>query len=132
MARGADVPFPPAFPSIFSFPASVSAVSQSTSQNRQEPRSKMREKQTPTNLVNFLLLPVYFGLALCFFFVKVFERVWMDSMDAARVIWHGTTAVVWKWVMQGPGSNNGALLVNASVTYGNTGKVINPVQVVDL
>ncbi|EGO59178.1 hypothetical protein NEUTE1DRAFT_40599 [Neurospora tetrasperma FGSC 2508] len=76
MARGADVPFPPAFPSIFS--------------------------------------------------------VWMDSMDAARVIWHGTTAVVWKWVMQGPGSNNGALLVNASVTYGNTGKVINPVQVVEL
>ncbi|EAA33173.1 Metallo-dependent phosphatase [Neurospora crassa] len=132
MARGADVPFPPAFPSIFSFPASVSALSQSASQNRQEPRSKMQEKQKPTNLVNILMLPVYFGLTLSLYFVKVFERVWMDSMDAARVIWHGITAVVWKWVMQGPGSNNGALLVNASVTYGNTGKVINPVQVVEL
>ncbi|KAK3950117.1 Metallo-dependent phosphatase-like protein [Pseudoneurospora amorphoporcata] len=129
MARGADVPFPPAFPSLFSFPPS-SASAHSASPNR-EP-SKMLVKQRPTNLVNILLLPVYFGLALSLYVVEVVERVGMDLMDAARVIWYGTTAVVWKWVMQGPGTNNGGLLVNASVTYGNTGRVVNPAQVVEL
>ena len=131
MARGTDVPFPPTFPSLFWFPPSSPNVApQSASPNR-EP-SKMLVKQRPTNLVNILLLPVYFGLALSIYLVEVVERVGMDLVDAARVIWYGTTAVVWKWVMQGPGTNNGGLLVNASVTYGNTGRAINPVQVVEL
>ncbi|KAA8630115.1 hypothetical protein SMACR_00974 [Sordaria macrospora] len=130
MARGADVPFPPAFPSLFSFPPASSASVQSASPN-QEP-SKMLVKQRPTNLVNILLLPVYFGVALSLYLVEIIERVGMDLMDAARVIWYGATAVVWKWVMQGPGTNNGGLLVNSSVTYGNTGRVVNPVQVVEL
>ena len=129
MARGADVPFPPAFPSLFSFPP-ASSVQQSASPNR-EP-SKMLVKQKPTNLVNILLLPLYFGVALSLYLVEVGERVRMDLMDAARVVWYGTTAVVWKWVMQGPGTNNGGLFVNASVTYGNTGRAVNPVQVVEL
>ncbi|KAK3398143.1 Metallo-dependent phosphatase-like protein [Sordaria brevicollis] len=130
MARGADVPFPPAFPSVFSFPP-ASAVTQSESPNR-EP-SKMLVRQKPTNLVNILLLPVHFVLAVSVYVVEVMERLGMDLMDAARVVWYGVTAVVWKWVMQGPGTNNGGLLVNASVTYGNTGKVgTNVVQVVEL
>jgi len=53
-------------------------------------------------------------------------------MDAFNVIWYGISSVLWKWVMLGPGSNNGAVMVNASVMYGNTGKVKNPAVVVDL
>ena len=49
-----------------------------------------------------------------------------------RVVWHGINSIVWKWVMLGPGSNNGGLLVNAAVMYGNTGKAVNAVSVVDL
>lgn len=131
MARGAGAPFPPAFPSVFSFPpASPPSVTESALPNR-EP-SKMLVRQKPTNMVNILLLPVHFAVALSLYLVEVIERVRVDLVDAARVVWYGITAVVWKWVMQGPGTNNGGLLVNASLTYGNTGRVINPVQVVEL
>ena len=57
------------------------------------------------------------------------SRAWTE---AVAVVWYGLTSIVWKWAMQGPGSNNGALMVNASVMYGNTGRVKNPVTVVDL
>lgn len=53
-------------------------------------------------------------------------------IDAFNVVWYGISSVLWKWVMLGPGSNNGAVMVNASVMYGNTGKVKNPVVIVDL
>ncbi|KAK0621582.1 Metallo-dependent phosphatase-like protein [Bombardia bombarda] len=54
-------------------------------------------------------------------------------MDAFRILWHGLNSIVWKWVMLGPGSNNGGLMVNAAVVYGNTGKLRrNPVTVVEL
>ncbi|KAK3944892.1 calcineurin-like phosphoesterase [Diplogelasinospora grovesii] len=53
-------------------------------------------------------------------------------MDALKVVWHGVHNLLWKWIMAGPGSNNGGLMVNAAVMYGNTGKVRNRVSVVDL
>ena len=59
----------------------------------------------------------------------LFEGGWRDTW---LVLWHGVNSILWKWVMLGPGSNNGGLMVNAAVTYGNTGKVKNKVLVVDL
>ncbi|KAK3687528.1 calcineurin-like phosphoesterase [Podospora appendiculata] len=53
-------------------------------------------------------------------------------VDALCVLWYGLNSVVWKWIMLGPGANNGGLMVNAAVMYGNTGKVRNPATVVDL
>ncbi|KAK3318312.1 calcineurin-like phosphoesterase [Apodospora peruviana] len=52
--------------------------------------------------------------------------------DAFAVLWYGLNSVIWKWVMLGPGSNNGGLFVNAAVMYGNTGRATHPVTVVDL
>jgi len=57
------------------------------------------------------------------------SKAWVD---AVRVVWYGVNSIVWKWVMLGPGSNNGGLMVNAAVMYGNTGKLRNPVTVVEL
>lgn len=62
-------------------------------------------------------------------------RDWFPSaawLDALAVLYYGITSVLWKWVMAGPGSNNGGLMVNVAVMYGNTGKLGNPVTVVDL
>ncbi|KAK0714582.1 calcineurin-like phosphoesterase [Lasiosphaeris hirsuta] len=53
-------------------------------------------------------------------------------LDALSVVWYGISSILWKWLMAGPGSNNGGLMVNASVMYGNTGKTSNEVTVVDL
>ncbi|KAH6856795.1 Metallo-dependent phosphatase-like protein [Chaetomium sp. MPI-CAGE-AT-0009] len=52
--------------------------------------------------------------------------------DAFNVLWYGVASILWKWIMLGPGTNNGGLMVNASLMYGNTGKLRNPVTVVDL
>lgn len=57
------------------------------------------------------------------------SRAWVD---AVAVVWYGFISIVWKYAMLGPGSNNGGLMVNAAAMYGNTGRVTNPVQVVDL
>jgi hypothetical protein len=40
-----------------------------------------------------------------------------------HVLGYGLHSVVWKWIMGGPGSNHGSLMVNAAQMYGNTGKV---------
>ncbi|KAL2016270.1 hypothetical protein VTK56DRAFT_4014 [Thermocarpiscus australiensis] len=53
-------------------------------------------------------------------------------LDAFAMVYHGVGSILWKWLMAGPGANNGGLLVNASVMYGNTGQLRNPVVVVDL
>ncbi len=53
-------------------------------------------------------------------------------LDLILLVWYGVNSVVWKWVMAGPGSNNGGMLVNAAAMYGNTGKMKNPAVVVDL
>ncbi|SPQ23751.1 031c68b4-9375-49ab-9189-0b415b5ab89a [Thermothielavioides terrestris] len=56
----------------------------------------------------------------------------MRWVDAFNVLYYGVGNILWKWIMLGPGSNNGALMANASVMYGNTGKLGNPAIVVDL
>ncbi|KAK1755816.1 calcineurin-like phosphoesterase [Echria macrotheca] len=52
--------------------------------------------------------------------------------DAFNVVWYGVSSILWKWLMLGPGTNQGGLMANVAVMYGNTGKVKNPVTVVDL
>ena len=54
---------------------------------------------------------------------------WVDALNVLR---YGVASILWKWLMLGPGTNNGGLLVNASLMYGNSGKLGNPVTVVDL
>ncbi|KAM7202052.1 calcineurin-like phosphoesterase [Rhypophila sp. PSN 637] len=44
-------------------------------------------------------------------------------VDALSVLWYGINSILWKWIMQGPRSNNGGLFVNAAVMHGNTGKL---------
>ena len=53
-------------------------------------------------------------------------------LDVLKIVKHGMGSLLWKWIMAGPGSNNGGLMVNAAVMYGNTGKLRNKVTVVDL
>ncbi|KAF7562515.1 hypothetical protein G7046_g1629 [Stylonectria norvegica] len=53
-------------------------------------------------------------------------------VDAFKVVYHGIHSVLWKWLMSGPGSNQGSLMVNAAQMYGNTGKVKSRAVVVDL
>lgn len=54
-------------------------------------------------------------------------------LDALRVVLYGVHAVLFKWLMLGPGGNRGGtLLVNAALMKGNTGRIGNPVQIVDL
>ncbi|KDN61177.1 putative calcineurin-like phosphoesterase [Colletotrichum sublineola] len=53
-------------------------------------------------------------------------------IKALRVVGYAVHGVVWKWVMVGPGGNNSSLMVNAAQMYGNTGRLGNPVEVVDL
>ncbi|KAK3900138.1 Metallo-dependent phosphatase-like protein [Staphylotrichum tortipilum] len=54
---------------------------------------------------------------------------WVAAFNVLR---YGVGSILWKWLMLGPGTNNGGLMVNASVMYGNTGVLGNPVTVVDL
>lgn len=57
------------------------------------------------------------------------NAAWWDHF---YVVWHGVHAVLWKWLMGGPGSNQGSLMVNAAQMYGSTGKVKNRAIVVDI
>jgi hypothetical protein len=57
------------------------------------------------------------------------SAAWVDAFNVLR---YGVSSILWKWVMLGPGTNQGGLMANVSVMYGNTGKVKNPVTVVDL
>ncbi|KAL2120560.1 hypothetical protein VTJ04DRAFT_4587 [Mycothermus thermophilus] len=54
---------------------------------------------------------------------------WLDFWDMVR---HGIGNILWKWIMLGPGTNNGGLMVNAALMYGDSGVLRNPVAVVDL
>lgn len=54
---------------------------------------------------------------------------WLDALNVLR---YGIVSILWKWLMAGPGSNNGGLMVNAAVMYRDSGKLLNPVTVVDL
>ena len=52
--------------------------------------------------------------------------------EAFKILRYGISSLLWKWLMAGPGSNNAGLMINAAQMYGNTGKLGNKVQVVDL
>lgn len=53
-------------------------------------------------------------------------------VDLAKVVYHGVHSVLWKWLMSGPGSNQGGLMVNAAQMVGNTGKTRSRAIVVEL
>lgn len=55
--------------------------------------------------------------------------LWLDVLEIAYL---GVEAVLWKWLMGGPGSNDGSLLVNAAQMNGNTGKVKSRAVVIDV
>jgi hypothetical protein len=48
------------------------------------------------------------------------------------VVGHGVHSVLWKWIMGGPGSNQGGLMVNAAQMYGNSGKVKSRARVIEI
>ncbi|KAG5967749.1 hypothetical protein E4U58_002120 [Claviceps cyperi] len=52
--------------------------------------------------------------------------------DMLAVVMHGVHSVLWKWLMGGPGSNQGSLMVNAAQMYRNSGKVVSRAIVVDI
>ncbi|KAI6785441.1 putative rhamnogalacturonate lyase C [Emericellopsis cladophorae] len=52
--------------------------------------------------------------------------------DVATVLYLGLESVAWKWLMGGPGSNRGGLMVNAAQMHGNTGKVRSRAVVIDI
>lgn len=60
--------------------------------------------------------------------------LWPNSawLDIAEVVYLGIESVLWKWLMGGPGSNQGSLMVNAAQMYGNTGKVRSRAVVIDM
>lgn len=68
----------------------------------------------PRGLIRELLLP---------------SRAWLD---VAEIIYLGIESVLWKWIMGGPGSNQGSLMVNAAQMVGSTGKVRSRAVVVDI
>ncbi|KAK0391162.1 hypothetical protein NLU13_0663 [Sarocladium strictum] len=57
------------------------------------------------------------------------SRKWIDVL---MVVGHGVHSVLWKWIMGGPGSNHGGLMVNAAQMYGNSGKVRSRVRVIEI
>ncbi|GJN66748.1 metallophosphoesterase domain-containingprotein [Purpureocillium lilacinum] len=53
-------------------------------------------------------------------------------VDAAKVVFHGIHSVLWKWLMGGPRSNQGSLMVNAAQMYKNSGRARSRAIVVDI
>ncbi|KAI9841088.1 MAG: hypothetical protein M1837_000992 [Sclerophora amabilis] len=51
--------------------------------------------------------------------------------DGFRIVWYGVTGVLWSRVWGGAG-NRGGLMINAALSYQSTGKLGNPVQVVEI
>lgn len=64
-----------------------------------------------------------------FFWDFVPNRSWVDM---STIVLQGIHAVMWKWIMGGPGSNHGSLMVNAAQMHQNSGKVISRAIVVDI
>lgn len=46
-----------------------------------------------------------------------------DWIDAIKIIYYGLNAILFKYLMLGPGSNNASLMINAGCMHGNTGKL---------
>ena len=57
------------------------------------------------------------------------NRLWIDFV---KVLYLGLESVLWKWLMDGPRSNNGSLMVNAAQVQDRSGKVKNRAVVVDI
>lgn len=57
------------------------------------------------------------------------SKAWLDMVT---VVWQGVYAVLWKWLMAGPGSNQGSLMVNAAQMYGNSGRVKSRAVIVEI
>ncbi|KAF5004518.1 hypothetical protein FDECE_9002 [Fusarium decemcellulare] len=57
------------------------------------------------------------------------NETWLDIL---QLLFQGIHSVAWKWLMSGPGSNNGSLMVNAAQMHGNSGKVKNRAVVVEI
>ncbi|KAG5751315.1 hypothetical protein H9Q69_003236 [Fusarium xylarioides] len=57
------------------------------------------------------------------------NEAWLDYL---RLVAQGLHSVAWKWLMSGPGSNNGSLMVNAAQMKGNSGKVKSRAVVVEI
>jgi len=55
--------------------------------------------------------------------------LWLDVLE---IVYLGVESVLWKWVMSGPGSNDGTLLVNAAQMVGDSGRVKSRAVVVDV
>lgn len=53
-------------------------------------------------------------------------------VDAFKIVYHGINSILWKWLMLGPGGNTGSMMVNAAQMLGNTQKMGNKAQVVDI
>lgn len=51
-------------------------------------------------------------------------------IDTVRLVWYGLQGVLWSRVWGGGGG--GSVMVNASLAYRSTGRLGNPVQVVDI
>jgi hypothetical protein len=49
-----------------------------------------------------------------------------------EIVYRGIHSVLWKWLMSGPGSNQGSLMVNAAQMYKNSGKAVSRAVVVDI
>ena len=57
------------------------------------------------------------------------SQLWVN---VAQLVFHGVHSVLWKWIMGGPGSNQGSLMVNAAQMYKNSGRVTSRAVVVDM
>ncbi|PHH76820.1 hypothetical protein CDD80_1198 [Ophiocordyceps camponoti-rufipedis] len=57
------------------------------------------------------------------------SRRWLDFL---QFIFQGVRTVLWKWLMAGPGSNRGGLLVNAAQAFETTNMVKSRAIVVDI
>ncbi|OAA47603.1 Metallophosphoesterase domain protein [Metarhizium rileyi] len=64
-----------------------------------------------------------------FFWDFIPNQSWVDMIE---IVFHGIHSVLWKWLMSGPGSNQGSLMVNAAQMYKNTGKAVSRAVVVDI
>lgn len=53
--------------------------------------------------------------------------IWLDLV---RLIWYGVQGIVWSRVWGG--DDGGGIMINASLTYGSSGKLLNWPQVVDI
>ncbi|KFH44000.1 rhamnogalacturonate lyase C-like protein [Hapsidospora chrysogenum ATCC 11550] len=56
-------------------------------------------------------------------------RIWLDAL---HVVYLGIESVLWKWLMSGPGSNHGSLLVNAAQMDAKSGKVKSRAWTIDI